>query len=51
MYTEDGHDDVVLEDLDGPVRDEVERVEQVATVHDRVTRGRVRRLELQRQAA
>ena len=49
--TEDGHDDVVLEYLDGSMRDEVEGIEQVAAVHDRVTRGRVRRLELQRQTA
>ena len=37
--TEDGHDDVVLDDLDGAPRDEVEGDDDVALVHQRVTRG------------
>ena len=48
--TEDGHDDVVLDDFDGAPRDEVEGDDDVALVHQRVTRGRVRRLELHGQS-
>ena len=48
--TEDGHDDVVLDDLDGAPRDEVEGDDDVALVHQRVTRGRVGRLELHGQS-
>ena len=48
--TEDGHDDVVLDDLDGAPRDKVEGDDDVALVHQRVTRGRVRRLELHGQS-
>ena len=48
--TEDGHYDVVLDDLDGAPRDEVEGDDDVALVHQRVTRGRVRRLELHGQS-
>ena len=44
--TEDGHDDVVLDDLDGAPRNEVAGDDDVALVHQRVPRGRVRRLEL-----
>jgi len=48
--TENGHDDIVLENLDGAVRDKVESVEQIASVNDRVARWRMGRLELQRQS-
>ena len=48
--TEDGHNDVVLDDLDGAPRDEVEGDDDVALVHQRVPRGRMRRLELHGQS-
>jgi len=49
--TENGHNDVVFEDLNWAVRDEVETVEQITAVHDCVARWRVRRLELDGQSA
>lgn len=49
--TQDGHHHVLLEDLDGAARDEVERGEHVAAVHQRVTGGRVGGLEPHGQGA
>jgi len=47
--TEDGHEDVVVGDLNGASSDEVDGVKDVTRVDQCVTRGRVRRLELERQ--
>lgn len=49
MRAENGHDHVVLEDLDRAARDEVERGEHVAAVHELVARRHVHTLELERQ--
>ena len=47
--TEYSHDDVVARYLDGSSCDKVDGVENVSRVNERVTRRRVRRLELHRQ--
>ena len=47
--TQDGHDHVTPQDLDGAPGDEVEGCEQVPSVHQRVSGWRVRRLELHGQ--
>lgn len=41
VFTQNGHDDVVLQDLDGTPRQEVEGRDDVAAVHQRVTGRRV----------
>ena len=48
--TQDGHDHVTPQDLDGAPGDEVEGCEQVPGVHQRVSGRCVRRLELQARA-
>lgn len=43
--TQDGHHDIIFEDLDGAVGDKVEHGEHVSTVDQSVSRGRVGGLE------
>lgn len=49
--TQDGHDHIVAQDLDGSAGDEVERGEHIAEVHQRVPRRCMSRLELDGQRA
>ncbi len=49
--TQNGHDDVIFEDLNGAARDKVERSEHVSTVDQRVSWGRVGGLEPHGQGA
>ena len=51
MPTENGHNDVVLENFNRTARDEVQRSEDVAAVNQRVAGRSVGRLELHRQCS